>query len=70
MKIYYQNIDYYLCLSNQEAPELALEAAASGSLLILTKVGKICLRLVRKDNSFYINQNIVSIVNLITKYSK
>lgn len=70
MKIYYQNIDYYLCLSNQEGtPNPALEAAASGSLLISTKVGNMP-EIIRKDNSFYINQNIVNIVNLIHKISK
>lgn len=68
---YYKEIDYYLCLSNQEGtPNPALEAAACGNLLISTRVGNMPEIITHNINSFFIDQNTNKIVKKIKEISK
>ncbi len=68
---YFKEINYYLCLSNQEGtPNPALEAAACGNLLISTRVGNMPEIITHNINSFFIDQNTNSIVKKIREISK
>lgn len=63
MRDFYQSLDYYICLSDQEGtPNPALEAAACGCLLISTKVGNMPEIIIDNVNSFFIDQNIDNII--------
>ena len=71
MKNYYNKIDFYLCLSNQEGtPNPALEAAACGNILISTRVGNMPELISDNINSYFIDQNIENIIKKIKSISK
>lgn len=71
MSKYYKNIDFYLCLSNQEGtPNPSLEAASSGCLIITTKVGNMPELIVDKINSYFIDQDVDNITKRIRQISK
>lgn len=64
MRNYYNNLDFYLCLSNQEGtPNPAIEAAACGNILISTKVGNMPEIIKNDFNSFLIDHDIEKIIN-------
>ena len=68
---FYNNIDYYLCVSyNEGTPNPALEAGSCGVPIISTKVGNMPEIIKENINGFFIEPNEISVMNKIKSLKK
>ena len=68
MAQYYKTIDYYLCASwNEGTPNPGLEAAASGVVVVSTRVGNMRELIKEGETGYFVDPTVESIVSLFKK---